>query len=260
MLLQRDANLSLLRSAWAPGHGCTVCCAKCHPTGQGGNPIVVVWVFIQWGPLGQCLDVWRKSYRIILICKPAPCFSTYLRSQTVPEPSQVLLHLHLVSSSAAPMFGGNNVVTLLLLSLCFSSTLFFSAFGRLVILPRGALKRRHPVVPHRDSRQWVVRIWSLTGNKVCFGFYLQSRSICISIAGAGFRHLWKHPWAACSMPAQHSPASDIQLWQLELPVCWDLSLPATGWTWLRLPLTRARQTLLELSSHCSSGLIATQPI
>lgn len=64
VLLQRDANLSLLRAAWAPGHGCSVRCAKCHPTtGQEGNPIVagLEIMQVQWSPLGECLDIWRKQ-------------------------------------------------------------------------------------------------------------------------------------------------------------------------------------------------------
>lgn len=40
----------------------------------------------------------------------------------------------------------------------FEHFIFFPAFGRLIILTRCDLKRRQPVVPHRDSRQWVVRI------------------------------------------------------------------------------------------------------
>lgn len=62
MLLPRDANLSLLRSAWAPGHGCTVCCAKCHPTTrQEGNPIVAGWVFMQWGPTWTVFGSLKKT-------------------------------------------------------------------------------------------------------------------------------------------------------------------------------------------------------
>lgn len=157
--------------------------------------------------------------------------------------SQVLLHQCLEERMLEYL--------LLLLSLCFSSTLFFSAFGRLIILPRYNLKRRHPVVPLRDSRQWVVRIWSLTGNKVCLGFYLQSRSICNSAARVGFGHFVEAPMSWCSMPAQHSPACDTQVCHLQLAVCWDLPLPAAGWAQLRLPLTRGRKTWLELSSCCS---------
>ena len=38
-------------------------------------------------------------------------------------------------------------------------------------------KRRCPMGPHRDSRRWVIRIWSLPGNKVAWDFiYSPSQS------------------------------------------------------------------------------------
>lgn len=130
MLPQRDTNL-LLRAAWAPGHGCSMHCAKCPPTTrQEGNPIVAGWVFlqVQWGPLGQCLDVWRKQ---------AMQDPSYLQASTllqctcdVPdcsEPFQVLPYLHLVSSSAAPMFGGKNVGILIIIT-------FFMFFKHFIFL------------------------------------------------------------------------------------------------------------------------------
>lgn len=72
---------------------------------------------------------------------------SHLRSQTVTEPFQLLPHLHLVSSSAAPMFGGKQEVILLLLSLCFSSTLFFLCFWQVGHPPQVWSKEETPNGP-----------------------------------------------------------------------------------------------------------------
>lgn len=129
---------------------------------------------------------------------------------------------------------------------------FSSVFGRLVILPRYDLKRRHPVVPHRDSRQWLVRIWSLRGNKVCLGFYLQSRSICNSIARVGFGHVLEAPMsfllnASLAQPCQWHPG----LAAGALNVLWP-SPPSSR-------MDRGRQTWLELSSHWTQNPLLPSP-
>lgn len=75
------------------------------PEWQGGKSCKYSGVHLE--------SVWmsgeNKSYSIFLICKPATSFSAYLRSQTVPEASQVLLRSRLVSSSVAPKFGEKNL-------------------------------------------------------------------------------------------------------------------------------------------------------